>query len=155
MSDKIAIRNAIDSDHEFIFELSPILAEVAKLDWHTDETLQKMQDNYISEMLTNTNTPHITMIAELANIRIGFVHVRAHKDGISGEMCAAVTLLAVSPKSHGSGAGKVLMSAAEQWAKKLGCRLLHLEVFANNTKANRFYEKLGFKPEILHRVKTI
>lgn len=155
MNNQVKIRNADESDREFIFGLSPNLAEVAKLDWHTDDAIQKMQDNYISAMLAKTVTPNATMIAELENTRLGFVHIRIHQDGISGEMCATVPLLAVSPKSQGLGVGKILMGSAEQWAKKLGCRLLHLEVFANNTKANRFYDNLGFKPEMLHMIKTI
>lgn len=155
MKNKVVVRKAEEKDRAFIFELSPYLAEVAKLDWHTDEAIQAMQHRYISEMLAATSAPNITLIAENENGPLGFVHVRTHQDGISGETCGTVPLLAVSPKSQGLGVGKLLMESAQQWAKNLGCRLLHLEVFANNFKANSFYENLGFKPEMLHMIKTI
>ncbi|GLX77336.1 hypothetical protein tinsulaeT_06760 [Thalassotalea insulae] len=155
MKNNVVIRESNENDRAFIFELSPYLAEVAKLDWHTEDAVQEMQDNYISEMLANTSTPSTTLIAEIENSPLGFIHVRTHKDGISGEICGTVPLLAVSPKSQGLGVGKLLMESAEQWAKNLDCRLLHLEVFANNSKANSFYKKLGFKSETLHMVKTI
>ncbi|WP_440056559.1 GNAT family N-acetyltransferase (plasmid) [Pseudoalteromonas sp. T1lg65] len=155
MDHAIVIRKANENDHAFIFELSPRLAEVAQLDWHTDDAVQEMQDNYISEMLAQTSTPNTTLIAESENTPLGFIHVRTGKDGITGENCGTVPLLAVLPKAQGLGVGRALMAAAEGWAKKLGCRLLHLEVFASNSKANSFYQNLGFKPEMLHMVKTI
>ncbi len=155
MENLILVRDAQEHDHPFILKLSPNLAEVAQLEWHTDDVVLKMQDDYISEMLTETSKPNATFIAEINNIQVGFIHVRTHKDEISGETCGTIPLLAVSPKSQGSGVGKVLIEYAERWVKKLGCRLLHLEVFANNNNAKGFYENLGFKPETIHMIKPI
>ncbi|WP_371189524.1 GNAT family N-acetyltransferase [Thalassotalea maritima] len=155
MDHPVLIRKANTNDHPFIFQLSPRLAEVAQLGWHTDEAVQDMQDNYIFEMLAETSMPNTTLIAELDSTPLGFIHVRTHRDGITGETCGTVPLLAVSPESQGFGVGKLLMSAAETWAKNLGCRLLHLEVFANNSKAQHFYQNLGFQPEMLHMIKTL
>jgi len=155
MENKVVIRKAHKSDQPFIFELSPYLSEVAQLVWHTDDVMKKMQDDYIAEMLAETSQPTATFIAEVNNIALGFVHVRTHKDSISGETCGTIPLLAVSPKSQGLGVGKLLVGSAEQWAKDLGCRLLHLEVFANNKRAQGFYQNIGFKPETTHMIKSI
>ena len=155
MKNLIVIREAEQNDHTFIFELSPNLAEVAKLEWHTDDVVRKMQDDYISEMLAEALQPHATFIAEIDNVKLGFIHVRTHKDEISCEICGTIPLLAVSPKSQGLGVGKALIQYAENWVKELGCRLLHLEVFANNKKAKGFYENLGFKSETIHMIKPI
>jgi ribosomal protein S18 acetylase RimI-like enzyme len=155
MNDLTLIREATKSDHPFIFELSPFLADVAQLEWHTDASIQKMQYDYIAKMLTETSHPNITFIAEVNNIAVGFIHVRTHKDGISGETCGTIPLLAVLPESQGSGLGKILITHAETWAKNLGCRLLHLEVFANNQQGKNFYHNLGFKPETVHMIKPI
>jgi len=106
-------------------------------------------------MLSKTSSPNITYIAEVNNVSLGFIHVRTHKDGISGETCGTIPLLAISPKSQGLGLGKTLIEHAEIWAKNLGCRLLHLEVFANNKKADSFYQHIGFKPETVHMIKAI
>lgn len=155
MTNEITIRNAQQTDHAFIFELSPDLAQVAELAWHKDSVVQQMQDDYITQMLGPTSVPRVTLIAHKNQISLGFIHVRAHKDGISGETCATVPLLAVSPAAQGMGAGRLLMKAAENWAKEQGYRLLHLEVFANNNKALGFYQNLGFEAETLHMIKTL
>jgi len=155
MENLVVIREAQESDYPFIFELSPFLAEVAQLEWHSDDTMQKMQDDYISEMLVETVQPSTTLIAETNKIPLGFIHVRTRKDSISGETCGTIPLLAVSPKSQGLGVGKLLIEHGEKWAKNLGCRLLHLEVFANNKKADSFYQNIGFKPETVHMIKPI
>lgn len=155
MNNDITIRAARDSDHAFIFELSPRLAEVAELQWHSEEVIQKMQYDYIAAMLAKTPSPQITLIAEINAVPLGFIHARSHKDSISGEMCGTVPLLAVSPKVQGKGIGKLLIGTVEHWAKNLGYRLLHLEVFANNKKAYHFYQKQGFSAETTHMIKVI
>jgi len=155
MKNKLVIRTADKKDHPFIFELSPYLSEVAQLAWHSDDVMKKMQDDYIAEMLAETSQANATFIAEMNDVALGFVHVRTHKDSISGETCGTIPLLAVLPKSQGLGVGKTLVEYAEQWAKGLGCRLLHLEVFANNKKADSFYQHIGFKPETVHMIKAI
>lgn len=155
MKNLIVIRKAREQDRSFIFELSPNLAEVAKLEWHTDDVIYKMQDDYIAEMLAKTSQPNVTFIAESNNVQMGFIHVRMRKDDISGEDCGTIPLLAVSPESQGLGVGKVLIGHAENWVKNLGCRLLHLEVFANNKNAKGFYQNLGFQPETIHMIKPL
>lgn len=75
---------------------------------------------------------------------LGYIHVCERKDDISNEKCATVTLLAVSEIARGKGIGKLLLQAAEGWAQRQGYRLLHLEVFANNSNAQGFYKSLGF-----------
>ncbi|WP_286232765.1 GNAT family N-acetyltransferase [Thalassotalea sediminis] len=151
----VTIRNAQESDRQFIFALSPYLAEVARLDWHSVDVVQRMQDQYIHDMLASTNTANKTLIAEKESISLGFIHVREGCDDISGEKCATVPLLAVSPSAQGLGVGKLLMAEAEKWARSMNFELLHLEVFANNVKAQKFYSNLGFMPEMLQMVKTL
>ena len=155
MTTDLIIRPAQATDRNFIFELSPRLAEVAKLTWHTDAVMHKMQDDYITEVLDKSVAAQVTFIAEKNDVALGFIHACSHKDSISGEVCGTVPLLAVDPKAQGMGVGQQLMQAAEHWAKAQGYRLLHLEVFANNHKAQGFYQHLGFEAETLHMIKEI
>jgi ribosomal protein S18 acetylase RimI-like enzyme len=155
MTNVLTIRLATDTDREFIFALSPRLAEVATLPWHNDKVVQKMHDDYFAEVFANSSPLQATFIAEQNKVALGFIHTRSHQDDVSGEACGTVPLLGVSPKAQGLGVGKALIAAAEQWAKTQGYRLLHLEVFANNDKAQGFYQKLGFEAEILHLIKEI
>lgn len=155
MKSKVIIREAIKTDDKFIYSLSPTLAETAQLSWHSEQTIQSMQVDYIAEMLAPTTKPSATFIAEVNNTPLGFIHVRKHKDSISQETCATIPLLAIAPESQGIGLGKCLIETAESWARKQGCRLIHLEVFANNQNAYDFYQYIGFKPETLHMIKPL
>ena len=152
---EIIIRGARKADMPFIRSLSPILAAGAKLDWHKGETIQKFQDTYIADMLADTAVQNSTLVAEKEGTLAGFIHVRESKDDISGEACATVPLLAVAANAQGSGIGKLLMQAAENWSKAQGFRLLHLEVFSTNDQARRFYDSLGFKPDTINMIKLL
>jgi GNAT superfamily N-acetyltransferase len=155
MKNNIVMRIAQPEDRQFIFSLSPRLAHVAQLSWHSDIVMQKMQDAYIEQVLNNTEQPQLTLIAELNNEAVGFIHACSHHDSISGELCATIPLLAVSKSVDRCGVGSALMNATEEWAKAQGYRLMHLEVFANNNKAQKFYQNNGFNPETLHMVKPL
>jgi GNAT superfamily N-acetyltransferase len=150
----IMIRDAVAGDRAFILGLSPQLAEVAKLTWHTNDTIRNFQDDYIIEMLDQSTGPHTTLIAEDNGVPLGFVHACEFKDAISQELCGTVPF-AVTPTAQGRGVGRLLMIAAEDWSKTQGHRLLHLEVFANNTQAQKLYETLDFEPETLVMIKTL
>ncbi|MEX0298640.1 MAG: N-acetyltransferase family protein [Kordiimonas sp.] len=151
----ISIRHAESEDFEFICSLSPVLAGGAKFGWHSSEVIQKFQDNYISEMLEETDQTHITLVAEKEGVALGFVHAREREDELSGEHCCTIPLLAVAENAQGKGVGKKLMEAVETWSKEQGFRLLHLEVFATNNQAKGFYQELGFEEETLHMIKPL
>ena len=85
MKHLIKLRTAQKRDDPFIFSLSPYLAEVAQLSWHTEDVINKMQYDYIAEMLKETSVPHITYIADIDNTPSGFIHIRTQHDSISGE----------------------------------------------------------------------
>lgn len=155
MTTEIIIRDAERTDYDFIFKLSPDLAKVANLTWHSGAIVSKMQDDYIAQMLNQTSVNNITLIAEKDGVSLGFVYACEHQDSISNEACGTVPLLAVSAKAQGMGVGKLLMQATEKWSKQQGYRLLHLEVFANNENAKGFYNNMGFQPETLHMVKAL
>ena len=152
---EITIRPARKTDMSFIFSFSSVLAEGAKLDWHKGETVQTFQRDYIAEMMAETSLRNITLILERNGIASGFIHARERKDDISGEVCGTVPLLAIKEEAQGFGAGRLLLEAAEDWAKTQGFRLLHLEVFSTNEPARGFYQNLGFKPETINLIKPL
>ena len=68
----------------------------------------------------------------------GFIVVRAAADE------AEILTLAVRPLYRRGGLGKVLVSAAAEYAYRLGSKCLFLEVALSNAPALRLYESLGF-----------
>lgn len=52
--------------------------------------------------------------------------------------------LCVAAEFRGTGAGKALMKAAEEYAKSIGCHNVTLNVWEFNENAKEFYEHLGY-----------
>ena len=97
-----------------------------------------------------------TLIAETADgRRLGYIHMRPGKDGVTDEPCGYVSLLAVDADTEGSGVATRLMAAAEDWARARGYRFLSLDVFADNRRAIDFYKRGGFEAETLRMVKPL
>lgn len=84
-------------------------------------------------------------VAESAERRvIGWVHVRiAHL--IEVDRRAEVAGIVVDESARGQGAGRLLLEAAEQWARKSGCAEMALRSNIIRTRAHQFYERYGFE----------
>ncbi len=96
------------------------------------------------------------LIAEAENgAPAGFIHLETQTDYFSGEKHGYISDLAVLREYEGQGLGRLLLSAAEDWARQAGFRLLTLYVFAGNIHAKRIYEKAGFEQEVIKYVKTL
>ena len=55
--------------------------------------------------------------------------------------------LAVRESCRGKGIGKVLMDAAENWAKEIGATGVRLNSGATRTNAHDFYRHIGYTTE--------
>ncbi len=55
-----------------------------------------------------------------------------------------VGLFIVATRLHGRGVAQLLYGALERWARDHGARWLRLGVVAENTRAERFWQRLGF-----------
>ncbi|MFL9881701.1 GNAT family N-acetyltransferase [Paraburkholderia agricolaris] len=84
----------------------------------------------------------MVLIAELAGEPIGFVCVERQPASAWGVLLDNLHAL---PGHQGIGAGKLLMRAAEDWARAQGETQLYLYVLEGNTPAIGFYEKHGWQ----------
>ncbi|WP_144138377.1 GNAT family N-acetyltransferase [Paraburkholderia sp. BCC1884] len=84
----------------------------------------------------------IIRIAELAGKPIGFVCVEHQPESAWGLLLDNLHAL---PGYQGIGVGKLLMRAAEDWARALGEAQLYLYVLEGNTPAIGFYERQGWR----------
>ena len=55
-----------------------------------------------------------------------------------------VYYVAVDPDRQGSGHGRAIMNAAEDWLRQAGIAKLQLMVRPDNTKVQAFYESIGY-----------
>ena len=153
---EITLRAATPADMAFVHSLSPRLAGVPRPPWHDLAAMEGFQDRYIAATYAAPDKDARTVIAwSAAGDRLGYVHMRPGKDGVTEEPCGYVSLLALTKEAEGSGVAHALMQAAEDWARGLGYRLLSLDVFAHNRHAVAFYERRGFEAETLRMVKPL
>ena len=54
----------------------------------------------------------------------------------------------VVPELRGSGVGRALLAAVEQWACERGCAKVTLEVQENNARARQIYQAAGFSQAV-------
>lgn len=84
----------------------------------------------------------IVLIAELAGEPAGFVCAERQPESAWGVL---LDNLHARPAYQGLGVGKLLMQAAEDWARAQGELQLYLYVLEGNTPAIGFYERQGWQ----------
>ena len=82
---------------DFVTSLSTRLANVPGPDWHTIEAMEGFQDRYMSSTFAPTALEGSrTLIAwSTEGRRLGYIHMRPGKDGVTDEPCGYVSLLAL------------------------------------------------------------
>lgn len=65
----------------------------------------------------------------------------------TGDLDAYIGELVVAEHLSGQGIGRLLMSAAEHWARSAGHTRLMIETGAGNASARRFYAAIGYGEE--------
>ena len=152
----IDLRPATAADRDFIEGLSPRLSGVDGPPWHDRAAMDGFQDRYFAATFREIEEGALTLVAwAVEGHRLGYVHMRPGKDGVTDEPCGYVSLLALDKEVEGQGVAHRLMEAAEAWARDRGYRFLSLDVFAHNLHAVRFYERRGFQAETLRMVKPL
>ncbi len=86
---------------------------------------------------------------------LGFIHLHGATDFFTGESHGHVSDIVVMPEAEGHGVGQALMAAADDWARALGYRVLSLHVFDGNARARAFYQRLGYRPDVLKLIKPL
>lgn len=84
----------------------------------------------------------MVLIAELAGEPIGFVCAEQQPESASGVLLDNLHAL---PGYQGIGVGKLLMRAAQDWARAQGAAQLFLYVLEGNKPAIGFYERQGWQ----------
>jgi GNAT superfamily N-acetyltransferase len=91
----------------------------------------------------------VTLVAEVDGRVVGMADVRIAYPGGSHrpDRYGLVEELAVREADRRRGAGTALLDAAEDWARRHGCRYAVLDYNAANVEAERFYrERMGYRP---------
>ncbi len=151
----VILRSATESDRTFISNLSPRLSGVPRPPWHDRVAMDGFQDRHFTASFAAVEGASTVVACASDGTRLGYIHLRPGKDGVTDEPCGYISLLATTPEAEGKGVAAKLMAAAEDWARGRGYRLLSLDVFAHNTRAVDFYERGGFVSETYRMVKPL
>ena len=108
---------------------------------------KKYNDEQLKEILADDKTP--VFVAEKDGVVAGYAFC-IHKQFINdNNMTDVKTLyiddLCVDAKTRGQHIGEHLFEYVKEEAKRLGCYEVTLNVWAGNTSAEKFYEKMGLK----------
>ena len=102
----------------------------------------------LSEMIKDDSKP-IYVAADENDVCLGYSFCQLKKQPFSNNMVAFTSLfiddLCVDESTRGQHVGEKLFEHIKAEAKRLGCYEVTLNVWAGNTSAEKFYEKMGLK----------
>jgi GNAT superfamily N-acetyltransferase len=137
----VVVRDAVEEDIPRIVEL---FTHGSLIEGKEDPTELAPYRSALAEI---DRGPGGVLVAELEGQLIGVCQliVFRHLQNRGG-LCAEVESVHVHPDHRGHGIGGVLMRAAAQRARELGCYRIQLTSNNARPEAHRFYERLGFEP---------
>ena len=86
---------------------------------------------------------HAVFVAESDEV-VGWVHVSV-SHLLESDVRAEVNGLIVGEGQRSVGAGAKLLEAAEEWARKRGCRAVNVRSNVIRERAHKFYERQGYE----------
>ena len=108
----------------------------------------KYTDAELSEMLKDDLKP-IYVAADENDTCVGYAFCQIREQPFSNNMVQFKSLfiddLCVDKNTRGQHIGEKLFEHVKSEAKRLGCYEVTLNVWAGNTSAEKFYEKMGLK----------
>ena len=144
------IRNAEEKDIPRIIEL---LGQVLKI--HADirpdifiPNTTKYTAEELTALLKNKEKP-IYVAVNKGDVCLGYAFCQLKRQPFSNNMVQFQSLfvddLCVDQEARGQHIGESLFEYIKQKAKEMGCYEMTLNVWAGNTSAEKFYEKMGMK----------
>src|SRR5580698_3458549 len=116
----ITLRPAGPDDRAFIDGLSPRLSSVPRPAWHYLAAMERFQDRHMEASFAPVDGASTLIACTEDGRRLGYIHLRPAKDGVTDEPCGYVSLLATTPEAEGTGVARQLIGAAEDWARGRG-----------------------------------
>jgi ribosomal protein S18 acetylase RimI-like enzyme len=154
----LTVRNAQADDEPWLLGLVPRLHEFGPPRWRTVEQMNAAERADLTNALHHLeNDSSVLFVAERESdrVRVGFLYAATLVDFFTGEQHAHIKDIVVAKEGEGQGCGRVLLAAAEKWAKERGYRFITLSVFPENRRAVELYERIGYETDVLRMLKTV
>ena len=114
---------------------------------------EKVMRRFLADLSSSSHS--CLFVAESDGEVVGFLsgELREGSPAFSPKTWTAVEDVYVRPDHRGSGIGRSLFEACQEWARKKGANGISLQVAADNTRARRFYKELNFRVVSVYQVK--
>ena len=150
------IRPALPTDKDFILSLASRFSDFDLPEWRTASEVDSTNRRLLQKALEQPEPGSAVFVAEGGNGQLaGFIHLETEADFFGGIPHGYVSFVGVEKAFEGQGVGHILMNQAETWTRQQGYRLLTLYVFAGNLRAQRLYQKTGFRQELIKYAKEV
>lgn len=151
----VRIRPAVASDRDFLSSIVPRLREFGAPPLRPVEDLDRAERRALELALDAPQPDSILLVAELDQGPVGVAYAHSATDYFTGEHHGHLGILAVTAAAEGRGAGHALIEAVERWSAEQGYRILTLNVFFDNERARRVYERAGFRPDTIRYAREL
>ncbi len=152
----VRIRPAATRDKEFIISLVHRLTEFGPPPWRDAGRMYAADAKILSgHLLEQTAGTAIFIAEDDGGVPLGFIHLRTGTDHYHTEEHGHIEDLIVAPGGEGRGVGSALIAKGEEWARGRRFRWLTLSVFAQNHRARKVYDRLGYGEDMMKYVKEL
>jgi GNAT superfamily N-acetyltransferase len=135
----LRVRPAATSDLEVLVRLLGQLFSI-EADFHADPERQRLG---LALLLAERRRAAV-LVAERRGAVVGMVTAQLAVSTAEGGRSALVEDMIVDEAERGMGAGRALLEAIEEWARRSGATRLQLLADRENAPALRFYERMGW-----------
>lgn len=153
-SASISLRPVAESDAPFVARITPRLLPGPTVSPRDRDQFRAYFERQTPESLASASGS-MAYVAELDGVAAGMISAHLDVDYFTNHPRLYVDTLAVAEEVEGHGVGRALMAFIEVRANELGCREVVLDVFANNERARRFYERCGYAADHVRMAKSV
>jgi len=154
-NEKLILRRANAREGLGVAALVARLVEFGPPPWRDPDRMIEIDRERVLRSLRSTQDDPAVFVATCGNRIAGFVHLHGLVDQYHIEPHGHIEDLVVAAEFEGRGVARLLLQAAERWAKERRFDWLTLSVFDQNSRARRIYEHAGFGRDILRMVKPL
>lgn len=150
------IRRAVEADAPAILALVPrLVSTFTPPSWREPEAMTATDRDVIAEAIRSTGDDPMMFVAEMDGAITGFIHVRSLEDYYRRRKHGHVADLVVADGHEGQGVATILLARAEEWSRAQGYDWMTLGVFEQNVRAERLYQKLGYRRDVIRLLKPL
>ena len=145
--------SAADIDHLVELQLALFREDAGVHDRNTDLTWPEREGRNDFERLLADDSSLVLAAREAASV-VGFLvgYLAPSSPSRRAVTYAVLRSLYVSPSHRGTDGARQLVAEFLSWARERGCAEAHVDCYAANDHARRFYERQGFAPHSIQHV---